>query len=261
MKHLASMLQGRSLTHFLILLRFEFACQKSEVMWPLALPWLLVSLGSMIGILRGNGVDSFPSGLFLLGLVLGLWTALNAWRPEKEAPTTAFYVMIPVTTFEKYLCRCVVTLLMPFGVGLLGVLFLQFTFGLLAQLMSQRVAWETLVPSLRFLLVFGLGYFFLHSMFFWGGLFFRKAAFLKTCFTFVFYFGLLGILALSSAFFGLTQAVEKRFEFHFSLENFNPEQFFEVFSAYGVLAWGVVFPFLLHFATFFRLKEFEVNQL
>jgi len=213
---------------------------------------------AMMGTVTGEGFlpGWFGPLLFLGGLI---FTSIS-FREMKSPQQRMEYLLVPVSPFEKYLSRLVLS-----GVGfvvLTAVLMALYSVMLLALSMLMVKAPSPIFnPLSHTVLIQAKTYLTIHAAFFLGAIYFRKNAFLKTVFT-IFVVGI-GMAIISMI---LGQMVFRDFlQMHLQYST----QDGLIFSGNpfeGIAIWGNILKYLLTFClplwllviAFVRFRESEV---
>jgi hypothetical protein len=242
---------------FCAFLRFDLLARRYELLLPLGLPPLLFLLWSLLRLTAGNSIDSWPTLSFALGLMLAVSSASKAHSRELDASTAALFVLLPATHLERFAARFFTSFVLPFFVQGLLLTLLVNVMALLSRMLGfQGKGW--FFPSREEFTAALAVFFFLHALFFSGGIFFRRSAALKTMFSCLGYFGVLGFASLVVALVGGIQKVA--FDANLLVGFYSTPPAFNTYFTVARILWLGFFPLLLYLATFFRTVENEVRE-
>jgi hypothetical protein len=234
--------------------------RRGEFLFPILLPAALLLLLNMFTFLTRKELDSsFPEGIFKLSLLLGIGPTLNAHRKEMDEITAPFHLMLPVSSLEKFVSRWLLTFGLAF-VGSLCVIIVLCNAFALVNFMAGKGDAIFVFPSTQILLNSLQSFFVFHSIYFLGGVRFRKNAFLKTIFSMIGYmFGVfcLFMILLSTGFLkdlfadvSLPQIFEKISR--------GPQD--GIGLSLIKISWTIVLPVLLYISAYFHSDEFEARS-
>lgn len=178
------MLQNKDVQfgRFVSLLRKDFYFQYKA---------FIIALGSILGIglivyLGMAGAGSFPAfhtGFFPnILLLLGLVATSLVFRDIHRSPQNHFSLLIPASSFEKYASRFfITTVVYIFGSLIIYFVFSTFAAGVsFAIFRSHHGIFNPFSKEIWNLIA---AYLVVHSIFFFGAVYFKKGAFLKTVLT------------------------------------------------------------------------------
>jgi hypothetical protein len=247
---------------FKAFLRFEFATRRGDYLLPLSLPLGVFLLMRLLALLGGGNVTAFPMTTLELGLLVGVASAVNAYRPEKDPASASFHVMLPVTAAEKFLVRWVLGFGLTFVGVFLGLLVLTFFFSALGWAQG-RGAFQAHMPGAKELSMAFTKFLAVHSAFFCGGIFFKGNAFIKTLVSLLTY--AFGLYALVGGLILWGATPRGIFQPGGTIPTDIPErieaagQAFAFAESATMVGWLIVMPLFLYLAAYFRTVEHEVR--
>lgn len=239
---------------------FDLRSRQGELLLPLLLPTAIYTLSETGSLLTGSAAGSWGQTSFIIALLLGLGAAVNAHRKEIDTGTASFHLLLPVTHGERFLSRMAMTLGVCFAGQLLVLMILANLFAAISSFMGFS-SMQFVKPSGNFLLISLSLFLPLHSLYFAGGVFFRRSPFIKSTLFALAYAAALGLFMLVLILGGLAQKAD------FSLEQMMKMVMTTDSVAYGFeasmwcsrIAWQLVAPLLLYAAAYHRSCENEVR--
>jgi hypothetical protein len=237
--------------HFLT---FEFRARRSEILLPLILPATVYSALSVLQILYGTPIEGWPSTAFAGSSLLALYVAANIHRKDLDPGTASLYLLLPVSHCERFTARWLLTCFFPFTAQLALLTLLAYIFGSISFAQGTSMALQPLPTQdlfTRSLPAFIVA----HSIFFAGGIFFRKHPMIKTTFSVLAMVTLLFAVKITIGIAGVMQ--KPGFDFDLNLgairEGLPAAQWANIF------AWLLVLPLGLYSAAYQRNRENELR--
>jgi hypothetical protein len=166
-------------SRFLKFTRFEWLSRFSDQMLPLLVPTMLYSLWALGSLLNGGVVDGWGSGSFSFGLMLGISAAANAHRMENNQSTAVFHLLLPATHCEKFFGKWMLSFGLCFFGQALWLTILANAFALIGAIKGGSIP-SPLLPESNQLSSELEMYLVTHSVFFAGGVFFKRNVIIKT---------------------------------------------------------------------------------
>lgn len=247
-----------SARRFLYFLRFECGILRGKLLMPLLLPPLLFTAFALSRLAFGIKIDEWGETSYLLGLMLALNAAANAFRRELEPESASVHLLLPASHLERFLVRWCLSFLLAFGMQLIILVALSNLFAFAQASATQQTLTTWLAPDFAAIQRIFRNFILMHAIFFTGGLYFRKNPVLKSIFAM---HGYVAILALVGGLISYA-----------GYKVFRSEGMSMVHSILGAVAkdaplsspavylsWYVLFPALLYLCAFFRSQEIEAN--
>lgn len=246
---------------FLAYLRFDVASRRQEALLPLLVPPFLVILWASLRLLSGRPFESWPTGPFVVGLLLAIGAASSAHARDKDALTAPFYLQLPVSHAERFASRLLLGAVLPFlGQWLTLTLLANLLAGVSVVVVGAPFP-GVLWPGWETTLSLGGLFLLAHSVFFAGGIFFRASPFVKTAFAASGYAFVLGVTALVLMASGLAQkaSIPEILGSVLGQGDVGLSQGLATLAWITRLAWCGVLPVLLYTAAAARAREAEVR--
>lgn len=235
---------------------------KSYLMSLVVLVGVLLLGGSFLVYMEGKPLDKglqlvmFISTMLLSGTIFTSTIFSELGEKKKALP----WLLLPATHFEKFLVAWVYSFLV-------FIIVYTLTFNTVALLLLNARHFEGEAQGLFFsfrrqIFEVYVGYAFLHSVAFWGAIYFNKMNFIKTAFAFFIFLGILMFMNKLLLQFMLGRPVEAAAIFGFTriLENGEPVDIVmqKSNSGYGIIYLEAAMALILWTAAYFNVKEKQI---
>jgi hypothetical protein len=231
------------------LIRLDLVANKSAIYIAAATIAALLFLFNLVSPDNIYTVSREPTLYYLILFLGGIGITHVAFKDLHDKKRTYLFLTVPASTLEKFLCRWFLTSFGFVAATLLLYTFIYWIIGLfVAIIYHQELVLFNPLRHNSHILFYSSCYFFWHSLFFLGAIYFKKNQFLKTVFSFC-----MSLIALTILVFILTA-----FLCH---PIFFMGVFWRHFGVYNLYHWSFLFftavTIMFWLTSYQRLKEHE----